>query len=365
MPIQAPEPFGGPRAGNPLDPTTGITLMAWNQLVVIRSGTNQYLDPVFTTTGGPLRTAEYSIGIKQDGNAPDYITGRQDRTAWMKGPIESGGNLSFPFTFRTGKSMFFAGANLVFNPGQSFEILASSMPVLRGCKINSCKISCNAKEEIKAEAEVWGIADTIDSNQPNFPDPQFDPNNPGYTDLLDVSSADGDQARRTIGVDFGNSDGIQATGYSTLNIEQIPMWDIVQVEGAPTGMHVTGFELSVENNLQRNYTLGDETGASPFGLNATSISAKQRKITGKITWQSNMNGTIAQILGVGLETLKVTLWAPDGPIIFNMANCLWNAAPPRLSVENIVTVESTFTALGENAEEFDALRITDNGTPII
>jgi hypothetical protein len=355
------------RADNPLDPTLGITLMGWNQLVFLKSGTNEYLEPVFTTGGGPLRVADYNIGVTQTGNAPDYITGRQDHTAWMKGPIESGGSLSYPFTFRTGKSMFIAGSNLVFNPGQSFEIFASAMPALRGCKINSVSISCNAKEEIRTEAEVWGIADTIEPEggwPTGFPDPQLDEG--GYEDLVDISSADGDEARRTTASGFGNSSGITAVGYNTLNIEQIPQWDVVQIIGAPAGMHLVGFTLRVENNLQRNYTMGDETGASPFGLNATSISASQRKVTGTISWQSNMNGTISQILGAGLESLRILIHNPseNGALEFNMVNCLWNAAPPRLSTGDRVVVESSFTALGANAEEFDALRIIDNGITI-
>ncbi len=169
-----PIPFSGVRSsqfGSPSDPTVGISLMGWNQLVIIRStgpNANEYLETIFGT-GNPLRVADYSVGITQTGNVPDYVTGRQDHTAWMKGPIESGGTLSYPFTFRTGAAMLFAGANLVFNPAQSFEIFASANPVLRGCKVKSVSISCNSKEEVKIESEVWGIADEIDPAFDSFP----------------------------------------------------------------------------------------------------------------------------------------------------------------------------------------------------
>jgi len=358
-----PIPFssipGAQRADNPTDPTLGLTLMGWNQLVKIIAGSNRYLGGSlgpFGDPGSPLRVSGYDIGVKQEGNAPDYITGRQDRSAWMKGPIESQGTLEYPFTFRTGIAMFSAGASLVFNPGESFEIESSAHPKLRGCKINTVNISCNAREEIKTRAEVWGIVDTLENTL--IDTEEFDPLNPGYTNLLDVSSADGDQARRTVGVGFGNIQGITTTGFPNLILEQIPQWDVVRIEGAPTGMHVVGFTLDIANNLIRNYTMGDNTGASPFGLNATSISANQRRVSGTLQWQSNMDGTIAQILGTGLETLIITIFSPEGPFVLQMNNCLWNAVAPRLSATDRVVVETSFTALGANEEEFDALRIT-------
>ena len=349
-----PIPFKGDRANNPANPLVGQTLMGWNQLVTITG------NDALNLRSGPLRVTDYNIGIRQEGDAPDYITGRQDRTAWMKGPVISEGDLTYPFTFTIGADMFAAGAGLVFDPQESFSIQSSAHPKIEGCKIQTVSISCNSGEEIQTRATVWGIVDELnndllDPGQTGFEDPSF----PG---LLAVSSADGDDAARTVGVGFGNPDGITTVGEPNLILEQIPQWDVVQVVGAPEGMHVVGFSIEVNNNLVRNYTMGDGTGASPFGLNATTISANQRRVTGTLSWQSNMDGTIAQIVGVGLESLTIVINSPSPgaaeSITLQLDNCLWNAVPPSLSATDRVVVETSFTALGANTAEFDALVMT-------
>lgn len=335
-------------------------LMGWNQLVSIDgSGASDLLG--FNTTK-VLRVSDYNIGVTQDGDAPDFVTGRQDRTAWRKGPIEAQGNLNFPFTLPEtgdaatglGLSLFKAGANLVSYPNETFTITSSAHPSIVGCKVNTVTIECQAKEEIKSNAEIWGIV--------------------GVEDLLEIHSY-GDTERSDWGgsddtygaAEGGTPDGEETTS-DQLSLEQIPMWDIVKITGAPSGMYVVGFSITIDNRLQRNYTMGTGESAlegsidvqrSPFGLNATSISANQRLINGTITWQSDYEGYISQVIGVGIESLTITI-GPEGEdqLILTLNDCMWNAQPPTLGVGERVTVQSNFTALGRNEAEFDALTLS-------
>ena len=336
---------------------TGQTLMGWNQLVYITGS------DVLGVESGPIRVTDYAIGVHEEGDVPEYITGRQDHTAWTKGPITTEGTLTYPFTFRRGLQMFLAGSELVRNPQESFSIQSSAHPKVSGCKVNNVSISCQAGEMVESSATIWGIVTSVENELVDTIEGLT-----GYTDLTTISSADGDDSERTVFGGFGNPVGTVVAndistlpdgGSTVLNLEQIPQWDVCKVEGAPVGMHVVGFSLEIDNALKRNYTMGDDTGASPFGLNAVTITANQRRVSGTLSWQSNMSGTIAQIMGVGLSALVITIFTPDGPLIFTMNNCLWNADPPKLSVSDRVTVESSFTALGTNDTEFDALIITN------
>lgn len=324
------------------------TLMGWNQLVTLTDSSGGILG---LNGSSVLRVTDYQIGINQTGEAPDYVTGRQDRTAWKKGPIESQGDLSFPFVLGdtgggTGIALFKAAANLVTDPGENFTITSSVHPTLRGCKVNTATIECQAGGEITSRAQVWGVVteeDLIEIN--SFGDTE--------RKLYPDTSPDGD----TDG--GGLADGVPTIGQG-LDLEQIPMWDVVSVEGAPAGMFVVGFSITVDNRLVRNYTMGnnDDELYSPFGLNAQSISANQRMITGTITWQSNKQGGIQQVAGVGLNSLVIKIGRPTPVLTLTLNNCLWNATPPSLSAGDRVTVESSFTALGQNSSEFDALIIS-------
>lgn len=342
------------------DGTNATALMGWNQLVYIdvSSGPNLFPD----VSSGPLRVKSYNIGITQEGDAPDYVTGRQDRTAWYKGPIRTEGDLDFPFTWTMGRSLFQAGAELALNPTESFALASSVHPYTTGCKVNSTTLSCRAENMIETRATVWGIVTELDSGFFSEVNPTL---NVG-SELTDVNSGDGNSPYRTLGQSFGNASGISTSGLDNLNIEQIPMWDACRVQGAPDGMHVVGWEVVVNNNLQRNFTMGDNNGFSPFGMNATSITANQRKITGNITWQSNKAGTISQIIGVGIDALWISIVNNAGvgtgtDMVLQMNQVLWNANPPTVTTGERVTVQSNFTALGNNdsANEFNALIIAN------
>mgnify|MGYP001579597145 FL=1 len=315
-----------------------------------------------------MRTTDYEIGVRQTGEAPDYITGRQDRTAWRKGPIETEGTLTFPFTLpftqvgaSTGAALFIGAANLAKFPNATFIIKSSAHPQVAGCKVQSATISCEAGAEVTARATVWGVIDAqemadIHSYQPDENAPTRitwgSPADAGYISIGGIDTA-------------GSPDGEDVPA-DTLVLEQIPLWDIISIVGAPTGMFITGMEITIENNLVRLYTMGtgslgtDNSLYSPFGLNPTAIGANQRRITGTITWQSDAEGRISQILGAGINEMLIYI----GPWLFTLNNVLWNANPPRLAVGDRVTVQSSFIALGTGlgqvgGAEFDALQITE------
>jgi len=305
-------------------------LMGWNQVVEIDDGSGYQ----------PLRVTDYEFGTNQTGDAPDYVTGRQDRTAWTKGPVEVQGSLSYPLTFEqtgtfSGERMFKEfGAELALDIQETFGMRASPSESIAGCKVASTTISCSAGNPVECNATVWGIVDSTTnvSGESNTQLPDY------FTQDTNTSS----------GVDVDN----------TYQLVQVPMWDTILVDGAPAGMLVTGFSVEIDNQLQRNYTMGNDSVRSPWGLNATSISAGQRRITGTVTWQSNDEGLLSFIMGVGIDRLVINVNSHNAGFVMTMNNVLWSAKPPRLSTGDRITVESNFIALGTGTTAFDALVIT-------
>lgn len=332
-----------------LSPNTMQTLMGWNQMVSVKVGSADYK---------ALRVTDYGMGTNQNADAPDYVTGKTDRTAWTKGPVTVEGNLTYPLTFETGSDtlsgfQFFAqGAALadIIGSGtyEGFSIQSSAGELIEGCYVNTATISCNASEPIQCSSTVWGI-----SLEPNASD---DGNTPPPKYFEADSFGDGPSAGTA---NTGTVEG-DNTYRSSLTTVQVPMWDSVLIEGAPDGMYITGFNLEIDNQLVRNYTMGNQNTASPWGLNATSISAGQRRITGSLTWQSDSEGSINAILGAGIRSLTITIGVPSAygsNQVFTLNNCVWNAVPPKLAPGDRVTCESSFTALGGDGAtaDFDAL----------
>lgn len=334
--------------------------MGWNQAVVIDfSALDEIPDGGLTNTGEVvLRVDSYNIGVTQRSEAPDYVTGRQDRTAWKKGPIESQGDLSYPFTLTIGIDMFKVAATLAEFPSNTFEIESSVHPRMSGCKINTSELSCQAESEVTANSQVWGI---VDSEAIATIRSYGDPDRISWGGGLDTQIS---LSGKTLGTDgyAGILAGENVDGL--LLLEQIPMFDACSVSGAPPGMFIVGFTIQIDNQLQRNYTMGlgddiDDSRYSPAGLNPTSVSAKQRRITGTITWQSDFEGYISQILGSGLAALTIRI----ANFQLRMNNALWMAEPPALSAGDRVTCQSSFIAMGTGEDAFDALVVEDNTSP--
>ena len=316
------------------DPNLIQTLMGWNQVVYIDE--NAGLVP--SASGKLLRVTDYEMGSRQEGNAPDYITGLQDRTAFSKGPVVIEGSINYPLTFETGVntlnglSMFQLGAILAANIQTSFSMESTAGEIISGCKVQTTSVSCNAGEPIQCSSTIWGVSN--------------DTENTSYSDFLRVE---------TPNPGWGSPSGVSVAGNFTT--AQIPMWDSVKIVGAPSGMFIVGFNVQIENQLQRNYTMGDDTSLSPFGLNATSISAGQRRVTGTITWQSDSSGLIKAIMGAGVQSLRITIGAEPNGMDMLMSQCLWNAQPPKLGTGDRVTIESGFTALGAGVTDLDAFTL--------
>ena len=341
----------------PTDPNTVKTIMGWNQVVGIDlTGNGSYQT---------LRVSDYQMGSKQSGDAPAYVTGLSDRTAWTKGPVEIDGSITFPYTFDqantiSGKDMWLKGAELAKDITESFGIKTGTTAAggvtetVAGCKINTASLSCSAGEPIQVSCEIWGIS-TDTTNLSSTDSPQLWDSSDNYPSGVYASGDD--------------------SGQDTLTIVQVPMWDAVTVKGAPNGMYVVGFSVEINNNLQRNYTMGcaedgfDTTGSigstvaypSPWGLNASSITAGQRTISGTITWQSDIDGDLSTIMGSGLGNLEIDIQGSTESITLKMINVLWNAAPPSVGSGDRITCESGFTAIGSGGtsnDGFDALTIT-------
>ena len=318
------------------NPNLVQTLMGWNQVVYIDEAGGL----VPSASGKVLRVTDYELGSRQEGDAPDYITGLQDRTAFTKGPVTIEGTMSYPLTFETGVNtlngltMFNIGAGLAADIQDTFSIASTAGEVTSGCKIQSTNISCNAGEPVQCSSTIWGISsDTENTSWASF------------------------SRTETPTPLWGTPSGVSVAGNFTT--AQIPMWDAVRVTGAPAGMLIVGFSIQIENQLQRNYTMGNGTSAealrSPWGLNATSISAGQRRVTGSVTWQSNDSGLISAIMGAGVESLEIEIGsAATSGMKMTMSQCLWNAQPPKLGTGDRVTIESGFTALGAGVSDLDA-----------
>lgn len=320
---------------NEMDPLVG-----WNQVVTIDFTDLDGAYPLTAPSGTKvLRVESYNIGVRQTSDAPDYVTGRQDRTAFKRGPIVSEGDIRYPFTLGedgvsgTGLDLFLVASELAKNPKDTFSVTSSAHPSIGGCKINTSALECQAEAEISANSNIWGIVDdesieTVHSY--------------GNYDRVDSE-------------DLGEPNGVDVVGQ--LLLEQIPMFDACSIVGAPVGMFIVGFTINIDNQLKRLYTMGTgesgDTQYSPFGLNATAIAAMQRRVTGTITWQSNASGTIKQIIGSGISALEITI----AGFKLTLNKALWMAEPPTLSAADRVTVQSSFIAMGTGDAEFDALVI--------
>lgn len=338
------------------------TLMGWNQLVQIDLSGIESSFGLENTGTQVLRVDNYNIGVSQTSDAPDYVTGRQDRTAWKRGPITSQGDLAYPFTLSTGIDMFTVAAELAEYPKNAFSIESSVHPRMSGCKINTSELSCTAENEVTANSQVWGIVD--DDALTTIRSYGEDARISWGGGTVDNAESPSSLSNKQVGSSStsGVVEGVNVD--NQLVLEQIPMFDACSVVGAPAGMFVIGFSISIDNQLQRNYTMG--TGAagadeqySPLGLNATTISAGQRRITGTITWQSDFEGYISQILGSGISSLIIRI----AEFELTMNNALWMAEPPTLSAGDRVTCQSSFIALGTGTTAFDALLIGSNTSP--
>lgn len=279
------------------------TLMGWNQIVHV--------------DGRPVKVSEFSVGIQQEYEVPDLVSGVVDRMTWSKSTIKVGGRIRAPLTSSFGQTI--VSKALATAEGNGIFTVSSDVHGTMQCMVNTLTISVDTDKPIEVTAELFGRL---------------------ASSTLISSSTDGLEQATT--VSGGLVDGNSNT--SGLVAEQIPMFDQVLVDSAffPTGnchdLLMTSMTFTLNNNLVRNYVLGCGDYSS---LDAFSISSGQRKFEGQATFQSGTSGKIAYVRNVGVGP------APASANLLNFANIirvsgtnyrtLWSAAPPSLGTGKVQT----------------------------
>lgn len=346
-----------------------ITLMGWNQVVRV------------STDGGstfkPYKVSDYSVGITQNFEVPQMVSGRSDRMTWSKGVIEVGGTINVPLLASTG---VIGGSNVwltaaeeaavpvnsdgTINNSAILYIKSTVHPQISNSMIQTFTITANEGQPIQLTMEMFGTL--LDDNNENTPI-----SNAGIS--LNFSStanagADAQDAVLALGATGSNEDRIGgdpigsdiSTDTDTMRVEEIPMFDVVygikenlpvDQNNNPVGEPVS-WSFTINNNLIRNYVLG-----SARGLDAFSIASGQRELTGEATWVSlgaaegTYNGTIGQVINVGVRESNQDIWiagttdptaigttAPgDAIFAINMSQALilWGARPPQLNTGKV------------------------------
>ena len=303
------------------------TLRGWTQRVMAARRT----DPLKM-----LRVRNFNVGISQTYDVPDLVTGLTDRITWSKGVIDFRGNLEAPLTTSINEMLVKAADHACL--GVDGAILQVQSDVHGGpysCMVNRLTITANEREAISVSAELIGRVGLLNNETLN-------------------SSTDGTEAVTLMG-STGESTGGNVDAYKSEFItEQIPMFDTVIVgEGMnPAGscefLQPIGCSLTIDNKLQQNYVLG--CGTEKSSLDAYSISAGQRTISGTMRFMSGENGQInyPKLVGMGAGGGTLLNFADMIKIDGTKFRPLWAAKPPQLGVEKVV-VELEFVMIATEA----------------
>jgi hypothetical protein len=305
------------------------TIMGWNQRVVAKRG----------TTGDVkiLKVKSFSVGITQNYDVPDLVTGATDRITWSKGTIDLRGSIEAPMTQSFTDMVLVAADYASIDPSEAvMQVYSDIHGGPYACMVNTVTITANEKEPVQITAEFIGrLGVNLHSNSTG-------------TDSVVMSDSAG-----TVDGYLTQSAGSLGTP-DPLDVEQIVMFDRVALgtgmnpgtQGC-TSLLPIGFTLTMDNKLQQNYILG--CGGNWSSLDAWSISAGQRLISGTVRFQSGSNGTIQYVKNVG--TTGGDAGAGDLININDMIvvdgtefMVLWGAKPPSLGVDKVI-VELTFTLI--------------------
>ena len=298
-----------------------FTVMGWNQLVKMVSGAG-------TPTTVPV--TDYNVGINQAPDVPDLVSGKSDRYVFSLGKIEVQGTINAPLTSLVGDTLVANAIGLAEDPSLYITCQTSAYGYfsITGARVNRLTVSANEGEPINISAEIWGVGDWSGSSAPTsrLVDQEVTTAQAGY--ILEG---------------FAPSEIAQ-------QVYQIPMFD--QVTGAEnllpvTNGVVTSVEIVIDNKLQRNYVLG-----STQGLDAYSISAGQRLVTGRVSWQSSATGYFDFITGAGTGTAtNLVNFADVFSINLAAGRLLFGATPPPVNVNKLVG-EADFTVLTDKPGSF-------------
>lgn len=293
---------------------SNTTIMGWNQLV--------YIDTEV------IKVSDYSVGVSQSFEVPQLITGVTDKITWSKALVEAGGTISAPLMQSFGNAVLARAFNRNTLGNLTPFTIGSSIHIeLTGASMQTATISAASGEYIQVTGEVFGTA----GNSGYIP----------YSGYGNFATGPNQTATAEIIDNTGNAVLSGFVSSPTYTDEQIPMFDqVFNVEDMmPESLGVpVNFELSVNNNLIRNYVLGSET-----GLDAWSISSGQRDLTGTVTWQSTTTGAIGQVLNAGLVD-PGTVQLLIGPITIDLTSAyvLWGAQPPAINPNDRVTASAPF-----------------------
>lgn len=363
-----------------------ITLMGWNQVVRV------------STDGGstykPYKASDYSVGITQNFDVPQFVSGRSDRMTWSKGIIEVGGSLNVPMVRSTAGLWLTAAEEAcvpvdtggVVNTSAILHIRSSVHPPISNCMVQTFQITAQEGQQIQLTMELFGTL--LDENSETPLDSVLDTTDLNYSSDAN-KGASAQDAVVALGANLTNDDsawggdpiGADISAYggdsesttddTTMVVEEIPMFDAVygvkqnlpiDNNGNSVGEPIS-FTFTINNNLIRNYVLG-----SLRGLDAFSIASGQRELTGEVSWQSlgnaesSYNGTIGQIINTGTTTTTQDIFiggtfsgsvpasAPTDAIFrinMSQAMLLWGARPPVLNTGK-VTASANFQLIAKD-----------------
>lgn len=321
-----------------------VTAMGWNQIVSVKE------------TGGStwkaIKVSDYNVGVKNEFETPALISGLTDKITWSKGLITVEGDISAPLTKTLAGNLLKYGLyDSVTQNLTQIDVKCTISNPTNNAMINSLSITATAEEFIQTKVSLWGVlGDTTGqytSSYTAIENPIYEINSDAvYFTASTAASYPADYASNS---GYGVND-------TTIKLEQIPMFDQVtnvkklmpdESMGEPISV-----SFEVDNKLMRNYTLGQNT------LDAYSVSAGQREVTGEITWQSN-DGQLGYITIGGTKTLSGTV-SFGGIINLNVADvvALYGAAPPVLTVNDRVTASCRYQLLNTKYG-FMAISITE------
>lgn len=348
-----------------------ITLMGWNQVVwVSTDGGSSY---------NAYKVSDYSVGITQNFDVPQMVSGRSDRMTWSKGVIEVGGTINTPMLASNNPSggsgnVWLTAAEQaaipvlsggVINNDAILYVKSTVHPPISNSMVQTFTITAAEGQPVQLSLEMFGtLLDDSSSNQTledafgtlNFSSTA----NAGDTEQ-DAVAALGGNAQEDDTAVGGSPIGVDiSTETATMKIEEIPMFDVVYgiKENLPVDHNGNfvgepiSWSFTINNNLIRNYVLG-----SARGLDAFSIASGQRELTGEATWQSlgadagAYNGTIGQVVTTGTTETSQDIWiagttdptaigttAPNDSVFsidMSQAMILWGARPPTLNTGKV------------------------------
>jgi len=225
--------------------------------------------------GNLIRATSADIKLTQEITKPDVIDGRIDRTVYQLGPQEVGGSVAFPAIYdnaggtttvtnlwKLACTRTQIGTLLPFETkikyAQTDGAYNQSSFTYDACVVNSMQFSVTQSDVMNITTDVVGLTRT----------PTSIPNPPG-TSIATDNSRVVTWADSRINIIEGTS---RPDHYRPIGLG-----------GNIGGQHVRSFEVNVNNNVERFYTLNQ-------ALFAQAIAPAKRDVTGNIVFMGRLDG---------------------------------------------------------------------------